>query len=215
LSFGKTHNKSVSNKLTLAAVEKRREPLFKEFLRKTIHLTGLVVPVGYAYFPRRYLLILLTAGLLVAFAVELLRFSYLPFRMLFERTLGFLLREGEQRQICGATYWLIGAFLVVLFFPRPIAQFSLYMLIVSDSIAAWVGRSVGRVHLINGKTLEGSTAFLISAFLIGLCIPGYTVATAFVGAFAGMLFELGLVPLNDNLMIPVGSALVLFFFQKG
>ena len=190
-----------------------RQPLLKEFLRKTIHLSGLVIPVGYTYFPRSIILLILIAGLAVAFAVEFLRLTWQAFRDLFNRYLGFLLREGERQHICGATYWLIGAFLVVLIFPRHIAVFSLYMLIVSDSLAAWVGRSAGRIRLIRGKTLEGSTAFFVSAFLIGMLIPGYTVGTALLGASAGALFELGLIPLNDNLTIPIGTALVLILVQ--
>ncbi len=190
-----------------------RQTLLKEFLRKTIHLSGLIIPIGYAYFPRQIILGILVAGLAVAFAVEFLRFTQPAFRDLFNRTLGFLLREGERRHICGATYWLIGAFLVVFFFPRHVAVFSLYMLIVSDSLAAWVGRSAGKIHLANGKTLEGSLAFFVSAFLIGMLIPGYTVGLALVGAATGTIFELGVIPLNDNLTIPLGTALVLVAVQ--
>ena len=186
-----------------------RLSLGKEFLRKTIHLSGIIVPVGYSFFPRNDVLAWLVAGLGVAFIVEFLRLTNSGFARLFNRYWGFLLRNGEQRHICGATYWLVGAFLVVFFFPQSIALFSLYILIVSDSLAAWVGRSLGRIRLIRGKTLEGSAAFFVSALLIGSAIPGHTAGQVLVGALAGTLFELGIIPLNDNLTIPVGTALVL------
>ncbi len=171
------------------------------------------MPVGYSFFPRSYLLVVLAAGLAVAFTVEFLRFTNPRFARLFNRYLGFLLRNSEQRHICGATYWLVGAFVVVFFFPKSIALFSLYILIVSDSLAAWVGRSVGRIQLIRRKTLEGSAAFFVSALLIGTAIPGHTAWQVLVGALAGTLFELGIIPLNDNVAIPVGTALVLAALQ--
>jgi len=186
---------------------KRQKSLWKETLRKTIHIMGLLIPVFYWYLPEYWIVLLLSVALLVAIVVEILRFRNQIFRNLFNHYLGFLLRPKEQRSITGATYWIVGALITILLYPKAIAIFAISMLSVSDALAAWVGKGIGRTPIRSNKTLEGSLAFFLSAFLIAVPVLHWSTATALLGALAGTVLEWGILPLNDNLTVPIGSGL--------
>ncbi|NOY76959.1 MAG: phosphatidate cytidylyltransferase [Calditrichaeota bacterium] len=186
---------------------------WRETLRKTIHVTGLLIPVAYWYFPEFWSVFLLSAALLVAVVVEILRFRNQTFQKLFNRHLGFLLRPEEHASITGATYWIVGALITILIYPKDIAIFAISMLIVSDALAAWVGKGVGRIRIRSNKTLEGSLAFFLSAFLIARIMLHWSGPLAAAGALAGTVLEWGVFPLNDNLTVPIGSGLFLVLLK--
>ncbi|HDZ10946.1 MAG TPA: hypothetical protein ENH53_01935 [Bacteroidetes bacterium] len=145
--------------------------------------------------------------------MESLRFTNPSFQRLFNRSVGFLLRKGEFRRPTGATYWIAGALVTILIYPKKIAIFAVVMLTVSDAFAAGVGKSVGKIKIKAHKTVEGSLAFFLSAFLIGRVFLGFSNPLSVFGAFVGAVLELRLIPVNDNLMVPIGSGFLLVLFQ--
>ena len=85
---------------------------------------------------------------------------------------------------------------------------------LADPAAALVGRRFGRTKLVNGRSLEGSTAFVVTAALAGLVLVrlyfpelgwGAALALAMGGAVPGALTELYSQRLDDNLTIPVAA----------
>ncbi len=86
---------------------------------------------------------------------------------------------------------------------------------VGDPIAALIGKRFGKVKLLHGRSLEGSLAFLVSAWTVAFALlfafhgltPSRALATAGAGAFAGALAELLSTRVDDNLSIPLCAAL--------
>lgn len=69
-------------------------------------------------------------------------------------------------QVSGSLYVLLAAIVCTLFFSKPIAIISLTVMLVSDTMAALVGKAFGTRMLYKHKSLEGTVAFFMSALLI-------------------------------------------------
>jgi len=117
----------------------------------------------------------------------------------------------DGRPFLSPAYAALGILLSTAFFTSQTANVAISVLVLGDGFAALVGRSIGGIHLpINGrKTVVGSlTGFFMSFTGCRLFVP---VELAFVGSFAGMLIEALPIPLNDNLTIPIFSAICMTF----
>jgi len=136
---------------------------------------------------------------------------------LFSMAIGHVGRHNERKfPGRGALLFFLGAmilmFLSVYVFKRPeMAAAALVPVVFGDGVATIVGSHTGRHKLLPNKSLEGSLAGFAAAFLV-LLLPAFAlfpfVWKAFALAGTAMLVEL--LPLNDNLSIPVASALVLY-----
>jgi dolichol kinase len=175
-----------------------------EMRRKLIHMASLVIPLGYIPLSKTTTmipLVVLTA-LLVFF--DIIRHYHEGIRRVYEKHLiGTLVRKREQNRLVGSTYFMIGACLCVWFLDKHIAIVSLLVLIISDTLAALAGTTFGRIALFGSKTLEGSTAFLLSAVFIVLLYPGVPLLWGLIGALTATLVELLPLRVDDNLLIPL------------
>ncbi len=184
----------------------------RETLRKSIHLSSLLIPLGYRYvldYNRKmmfYLLLAAFAGMLV---IEFVRFWQRGFRKTFWWMFGLVLRKHELRDFTGATYLLFSAMLCVAFFEPNIAFCAMAFLSLGDTFAAMVGINFGKrkFRLVN-KSLEGSLACFASCFIFGLFYAENPVI-ACTGALAATLAELSPLPLDDNVEMPLASAIVM------
>ena len=174
-----------------------------EIRRKLVHLISLSIPIGYALTSRATALSVLIPLSLAFLLVDVLRHVHPGTASLFRRYFfGIVLREKEENTLMGSTYFLLSSTLVILLFPRTIAIVSLLILVISDTCAAWVGKTVGRVHLL-GKTLEGSLAFLVSGLLIVSVYPGLNRFAGGLGVLGATLVELLPIRVDDNFSIPL------------
>jgi dolichol kinase len=177
---------------------------FTEVGRKTIHLSAILIPIGY-YFTSEPVgrSFLITATALV-FLIDVVRLNQPRIRTFFFIFFGRLVRDHERYNLLGATYLLLSSLICVYAFEKAIAVAALAFLIVGDSVAALVGKSIGRIRVF-GKTLEGSLACFLVCVGIGLLIPELTWTRTVVGAAMATLIELLPVPLDDNLRIPLAA----------
>jgi len=131
--------------------------------------------------------------------------------------------ESGSFRLSGASFMMLGFFLSALFFSKGLAITAWLVLIVSDALAALVGVRIG-TRMYNGKSMEGSTAFLISAILIGIIghfFIGYN--TSFLVIIISALITTAIefyswkFYMNDNLLIPVayGFSTIIFNFILG
>ena len=176
-----------------------------ELHRKAIHLSSLVIPVGYYLIPdeelsRRALLV----ATLIAIVIEAVRLNEPRIRWITLRLAGALLRESEKTGLFGSTYLILGSLLCAHSFDKPIVVASILFVILGDAAAALVGRAYGRIQIF-GKTLEGSLTCLAVCFVVGLALPGIPLKAAAVGAFTATVFELLPIPLDDNMRIPLAA----------
>lgn len=126
-------------------------------------------------------------------------------RMIF-RTFGALLRPHEVESP-SLSWYMLGVFLVLWVPDRTVVVPALLVLAVADPVAGVVGRTWGS-HALGKGTVEGSVAFFAAAV---------AVLTPFVGIVAALLVggvataaELARTPFDDNLVIPVVTALGLW-----
>ncbi len=190
----------------------------KETLRKSIHLSSLVIPFAYRFVlnDNRKLMFYITLAAFVAMLViEFYRFWQKSFRKTFWWIFGLILRRHELRDFTGATYLLFSAMLCVAFFEPVIVFFALSFLALGDTFAAMVGINLGTRKLGKGKkSLEGSLACFVVCFsyalLFGLHQDFYVhPVVALTGALAATLAELSHLPVDDNVEMPLVSALAM------
>lgn len=196
----------------------------REIERKTFHLCGLLVPLCHLMLLRhgwRY-----TDCVKLCWCITLIGWAgdFARLRVpIIERNwpLRSILREHEKKQLTGGCYFSLGCTLSISLSPPSVAMASILFLVLGDMSAAIIGVAYGGevAHVKLGrkgkKSLEGSVAMFLVCFTVGcivfLSVPlrEYAVAIAAIVATLTELHEpFGL---NDNLTIPVFSALALQF----
>ncbi len=183
-----------------------------EVLRKGIHLCSLSIPVLYCYLSKQMALQLLVPVTLAFLTVDVLRYLHPSIGRLFYTVFGRMLRRhevnGRTRTLNGASYVLLSATLCVIFFPKIIVVTSFAILIISDTAAALIGRRFGK-HRFYHKSLEGSSAFVVSAVLVVLFTPkvAYLPMEYVIGILAGIVGAIAEILsyniLDDNVAIPL------------
>ncbi len=189
-----------------------------ELARKAIHLFSISIPTIYFFIPRWLALCLLLPVTIAFVTVDLARYYIPVVSRWFYRWFGGLLRRHEvdtaRKRLNGASNVLISASLCVLLLPKIIAINAFAILIVSDTTSALVGRRFGR-HRFFAKSLEGSTAFFISAVAVVLLTPkvsslAYEYFIGIIAAAVGTVVEALPIRIDDNLTIPIGIGFTLW-----
>jgi len=122
----------------------------------------------------------------------------------------------EAHRVNSATWYTTALLIMALTFTPLQGVVGLAVLGLGDPVAALVGRRFGRIQLINGRTLAGSTAFVVfgaGAAMAALMNfhPEIALSTAMgialSAACVGALAELVTRRIDDNLAIPLGASL--------
>ncbi len=190
-----------------------------ELIRKLIHLFSLSIPVIYYFIPSTTAATILGILTVIALMMDLGRYLSPAFGKYFYKIFGFLLRKHEldhkKRNLNGATYVLIAAFLGVLIFPKVIFVTAFAILIVSDTSAALIGRKFGKIKFLR-KSLEGTLAFFISASIVIFFTPkvgnlGMEYLIGFIAAFMGAIVEnLSFGIADDNISVPFSIGFIMW-----
>lgn len=145
-----------------------------ELLRKAIHLCSLSIPIVYYFISRELALIILIPLVVFSLILDIGRYYIPPLKKLFYQIFGFMLRKHEmndkRKTLNGATYVLMAALIMVLFFPKIIVINAIAVLIVGDMSAALIGRKFGKTKFLS-KSLEGTSAFFIASLIVVLLAP--------------------------------------------
>jgi dolichol kinase len=192
-----------------------------ELVRKTIHLCSLSIPIVYYFTSKSFALSVLIPLLLVFGLSDLARMYHRPTRSLYHRFFGWLLRRHErdddEKRFNGATYVLLSACLFLWLFPKLVFITAFSILIVSDTLAALVGRKFG-AHPFMKKSAEGTLAFFVSALIVVALAPKAEgiAAEFFIGAasaLVGAVVEASGIRIDDNLTIPASVGGVLWMLH--
>ncbi|KAI1351933.1 hypothetical protein F5Y01DRAFT_324805 [Xylaria sp. FL0043] len=113
----------------------------------------------------------LMAALVPIATVDFLRHKYASLNRFYVKYLGALMRETEYAGWNGVIFYLLGAWIVLRFFPKDVSVVSVMLLSWCDTAASTFGRLYGRYtpRLRRGKSLAGSLA----AFLVGVITAGW------------------------------------------
>ncbi|MFP4370291.1 MAG: diacylglycerol/polyprenol kinase family protein [Bacteroidota bacterium] len=201
--------------------KKENIPYEMEVKRKGIHLLSLLIPIIYSFIAKDTALFILVPLAIAFVMVDIL--SKMDSRVggLINKYFGKMLRKHEKKKkkivLNGASWVLIGAAVTIAVFPKLLAVTAISILIISDILAALIGRKFGKTPLM-GKSLEGTMAFIVSAMLVVAFIgylqsaPWSFYAAGIVAAIAGGLVEAASKRLNwdDNLSIPMTVGFILW-----
>lgn len=190
----------------------------QEVYRKTIHLSSLWIPT-LIYFTPSWVSIIVFLGLLLGdILVEYGNFRRWKWaRISFNIIFGKSLRSSERVHLrfvpSGGIYVLSSALMCTIFFSKPIAVIALSVMLVSDTMAALVGKAIGERKIYKQKSLEGTNAFFLSALIVNMLfepIYHFTYVSVIACALATLveLYEDRL-ELDDNLAIPLSIGAVL------
>lgn len=178
-------------------------------LRKFLHLLTAILPILYIYLSRKEMLFLLFSLTLFSYLIDILRLEIKPFGRIFYNIFEKLLWEKEKRIFTGASTFLLSAFLCVFLFSKSIAIASLLFLCVGDTVAYFTGTRFGKILLFREKTLEGSLACFSVCVIISLFIHELPLQVTIAGAIGASLVELFPFGVDDNLMLPLVSGLIM------
>lgn len=190
-----------------------------ELVRKLIHLFSLSIPIIYYFIPSSISITILICLTIFALIIDGGRFISKPFANIFYKVFGFLLRkhelDKEKKNLTGATYVLLSALICALIFPKVIFVTAFTILIISDTMAALIGRKFGKIKFLR-KSFEGTLSFFISASIVVIFTPkvgGFPMeyVIGFIAAFVGAIVEnisYGLA--DDNLTIPISIGITMW-----
>lgn len=183
-----------------------REGLKKEFFRKAIHLTGISVPLFYYFFQRDLTILYAALALLVFVVLEYVRVrvhSLFPL----PRMASMIQRRKERTAIAANVYFCVAAVVSIYFFKEFSVVIGLSTALISDAAAAIIGTGIGRHRLKNGKSLEGTAAGGLSAFLIPLLLGGSLIVSIVLG-LVFCLIDLIDFGFDDNFTMPLLMVMV-------
>lgn len=184
--------------------------------RKIFHLVlASVPPLVYlaGVLDRTGMAIGLLALAVVSFKVEWLRFRVPSVNRLFIRAFGPLMKEKEFSGPTSVNHTLLSYFIVVLGADPDIAAASMLFLSVGDPVASEVGRRLGKPGP-GSKSWAGCVGNFCASSLVGMAVlPGLVLALS--GGAASALTELFAGRIDDNLLVPLGSAAVLTGLRYG
>lgn len=192
-----------------------------EIQRKLIHLGSLWIPALIYFTPRELAAAFFAFCLIGMLSGEFLRTRDYAVSRFLKRLFLPMLRADEAKpgfNLSGASYTVIAALLMTVFFPQSVAVTVLVIMLVSDAVAALVGRKWGTLELLGSKTVQGSLSFLASALVcVGLLnnLPGQPYGYLLAGvaaATAATVTELfaDKLRIDDNLSIPLFSGAVMW-----
>lgn len=190
-----------------------------EVVRKLIHLCSLSIPIVYYFVSQKTGVIVLSILTLAALLLDLARYYSNHAGRIFYSVFGFLLREHEvdtsKKNLNGATYVLLSALICVIVFPKVIFITAFSVLIISDSIAALVGRKFG-THKFLSKSLEGTLAFFVSGMIVVLFTPKveYVLGEYIIGiigvAIGAIAENISFGFADDNMAIPLSIGITMW-----
>lgn len=192
--------------------------------RKGFHvLAASALPLFYWYHPfvltdsraRVYVAAVAAAMFVSFFTLDFFRLRDRDFNSRVMKAFSFLIRRTEERRYTGATYLAFSFFVVTLLFPQEVAVTAMLFLSLGDTAAEMGGKYFGRNKIFR-RSLEGSFSFFLVAFPLAWAILDDW-RVALLSAVAGTLVELFSFEVDDNLTVPIGSAVAMafaFFFVQ-
>jgi len=198
-----------------------------EIYRKLTHLFAIIIPVLYYFVIKNQLIAI---AILLPFAIgsvvwDSARIENPKYRHKFLKLFGSHLRDSEVSRLTGGSYLLTASVVIIAVFSREIAFLAISYLVIGDTFAAFFGLSMGRRKFIHSKkSLEGLIGaftacsvwgllsyflFLKRVFSYNCAHPELAVIMILIGALTASVVESVDLHINDNISIPILSALAM------
>lgn len=186
------------------------EKSIQEIRRKSLHMLTIFYPILYNLITYNTALMISASLVIIDLIFETVRLLYPSVNRILLKIFEGTYREKEKENISTLIWTLSGAFITIFLFPedKKIVTLSLLYLALGDSVAAIIGVMFGRIKLgSKGKSLEGSLAFFIMAFVCGIFFVNPLVAL--IVAFVGAAIEFLPLPVDDNFILPIFTSFLL------
>lgn len=190
--------------------QKNRSPLSKnDVFREVLHASGFFVPILAGLISVPSMALLICVIMIIYFISELSRMNRKSFPIISLITKNTVSNSEVYDFAAAPLYFAAGILLTLLLFPTPASSAAIAMFAFGDSAASIFGGRISKKPFLfnKDKTLEGSLIGFFFAFLGALFFVSPPIAV--FGAAVAMLFEYLPLPLNDNLIVPVATGLVL------
>lgn len=198
--------------------------------RRLFHICAGLIVVGLVFVLETKERVLWVAGVscFAFIAFELLRVQWSFLREKVAHYGRPLMRQGEETQVSGMPFFVIGVLVSFVVFPLPIAVMAILFLSIGDPTASLVGcyfrKSNRQVEFIEGKSLQGTLACSLVCFCLSLGFGDILFGLewgnlqlwlfALAGALAAGIAELLPLRTDDNLSMPIISGALLWFYAS-
>jgi dolichol kinase len=185
---------------------KETPPSKNEILRKIIHMSSFFVPILCNLVGLPIVTISIFATTIVYVISEETRIKGKNFPIVSSITRHAARNEELSNFAASPAFFALGILLTLLLFPSAVSSAAIAIFALGDSTASIFGRILGKTRLFfnRKKTLEGSLIGFAFAFLAGTIFTSPLIALT--GAAVAMLFESLPLPLNDNMLVPLMTA---------
>jgi len=171
--------------------------LAKEIRRKAVHAVGVLTPIVFEIFGKQ----LLISGVLVCLCFS----SFFEFSRLRRGKPVFyseLLRSYEEDRLAGYVFFLMGILVCVALFESDVAMAAVLMLAAGDGVS-------GVIKALTMRKLATFSMFIVSAAVGCIYVPPFVSTLGALGATVAGSLPLRSKYLDDNLMIPLSSAILM------
>ncbi len=176
---------------------------YLELYRKIFHIVSISLWIPLIYFLPHYILLpLFCIVIFINFALTQ-KYNWLILRPLYILTKYIERKKNENRPGIQGLWANIGILLTYLIFDKEITILAVLILAVGDGLSGIVGFYLGRckLPLTKGKTVEGTLAFLFSAFI--LTYSFFDFKTALAVSITSTIVELFFDIPDDNMTVPL------------
>lgn len=189
--------------------------------RRLFHfLGGLIFPTLCFFVSKPAALTVISLIFMLVILFEWLRRKYTAINSwVFHYLQGFF-KEKEKQSTTGMFYFVSGVLITVALYTKPVAITALLFLTFGDVAAVLIGKRFGRRKILGAKSLEGSVAFFLVTFWVGVMIKKYffsaslTNISIFSGALTATIAEALSSAIDDNFTVPIFTGLVLQLFRS-
>jgi diacylglycerol kinase (CTP) len=167
----------------------------------------------------------ITGPLLIGlFSVEIARHLNPRVNDWFCKSFKSIMREREKTGINSSVFYVIGMGIVYFVFPIEVAVLTMFFIAIGDPIAGIVGICWGRRKLSAHVSLEGTLACFVTCSLAAAVSATYLfdktlpllslILFSMLSGLVGAVSEASLKKLDDNFVMPVLSAPILWILMK-
>jgi dolichol kinase/phosphoserine phosphatase len=189
--------------------KKRSLPSRNDLIRETIHASGFFIPIIAGFIGIYPMALIICVVSILYFLSELSRMNRKNMPVISAITRNAASPTERYEFAAAPLYFAMGIFLTLLLFPAPVNGAAIAIFTLGDSTASLFGGLISKKPLPfnKGKTVEGSLIGFFFAFMAGIFFVSPVLAL--IGAAVAMAIESLPLPVNDNILIPLGTGLTL------
>ena len=179
-----------------------------ELKRKIVHLASSIIGLAIIYLDQEIILPLLIGSAIIFPFFDYMRINNKLLSSFYNSYFHSITRSYESKKLTGASFVFWGALITYILFTPKITGIALIVMSLADANAAIIGVGYGKTKLLN-KSLEGSFAFFMTAFIILYTFKISIIISLLISLIATITELIEIPKINDNISIPLTVAFFL------